>query len=756
MSTWKVTRWIIAGCLMLWSGSPAFQAPIDDLYITTAFAHELVTTGRLQWTTGEVVEGVTSIPWTVLVAGGPLVGVDAALWARVGSVLVGLLILGSLSQRAKPGLGGTLLLWVTATWTSFSLWALSGFEMTLFAGLVALGWSSVLDRRWNHGVGCLVLAALVRPEGWALAFAASALSWRDTRSTNYVGGVALALVTWSLARFAVFGALLPTPFLVKFIANPRTFAGAAQVAGDLVVAVGPLCALWLARERRWQAIVPLLLGTALLVSSDGDWFAAGRMSLAGVLAVVFASAPRLTVGVRGGVLLAACGAASAFLRAPYGYTVVESTVPSLPGAFLARRSSVGDAFGNGFRTPLLQELPWAVRRIGNGDCLLTADVGILGNVEGICIRDSVGLVDRAFAEFNAGLGVDPRTLEAAGAIVGERIIWRGVRPSAPGMVLDAEWPSTVKDGWALDFWRRPDAPAPTAAVVADRWRALAERYPWQPDLWWGWGVFATEAGQTDIAEEIGRHSWRWPRHVLATATEAYLSFADAHFLRDEYVPGRGFAIVRAGERRSRPIHADDALSLVVDTDEGPVTLLVGWSGEGCPLGRSEVVTSGGAFVLPRAPCDSARLSVWFVDDDAAGADRNVYVHLRSRQDDDPLLPDATRTDLTLEGEPPAEWITNRGWAMWWSRALRTPNLPAGTPLRVEFDVDAPGVEGAQAGLMWEPPCADGTDTKVEGRQTLELVTPCRARLVIRFENDRSTPEDRNLYVGVRVANGEGQ
>lgn len=750
MVTWKHTRWFLAALLLLWSGSPGFQAPIDDLYIMTAFAHELVRTGQLQWTTGEVVEGVTSIPWTVVVAAGPVLGIDAALWARIGSVLVALGFLALLSRRAHGGAGGTLILWVTAAWTSFSFWALSGFEMTLFAALVALGWTAVLEQRWNRGAAFLVLAALVRPEGWALALAASGLAWVHIRTTRQAVGVMAALLTWSLVRYGLFGALLPTPFLVKFVANPRTFAGVAQAAGDLLVAVGPLAAAWLAGERRWTACWPFLLGVGLLVISDGDWFAVGRMTLAGILTLVYASAARITVSLRRASLLIACGLFSAMARAPYGYAIVESSSLADFGRLGMHRKAVDLAYQTGFITPVLQEIPWVIQGIADGDCLLTADVGILGNVQGVCIRDSVGLVDRAYAEHNSGLGPNPNSAPASEDIVAQRVIWKNTRPTVDGMALDAEWLSTPGD-WALAFWRRPGAPLPTAETIAARWLAIAERYPWQPDLWWGWGVFASEAGYRNPTAVISTQSWRWPKHVLATETEEYISFADRRFLEQDYIPGRGFVLEKGGERRSRPVYPDETISLVLDSDYGPVTLYIGWSGEDCPLERSVLTSSKGAFALPPAPCSSARVSVWYVDDGAGEGDRNAYIGLRARREGDLLLPPMTVMNVTLEGEPPAEWIVNRGWALWWNRTLHTPPLPAGAAVDVSFDVDSPGTDGAHATLAWEPACTNPTSIIVDRPMTYRIGTPCAARLAITFENDRSLPGDRNLYVGVQLA-----
>ncbi len=760
MDTSKGLRWIVSGLLLFWSGSGAFRAPIDDLYITTAFAHELVNTGRLQWTTGEAVEGMTSIPWTGVVAVGALLGVDAALWARIASGLVALGFLALLSRRAHPGLGGTLLLWITASWTSFSLWAVSGFEMTLFAALVALGWTATAERRWTQGTVLLVASAVIRPEGWALAFAAAALAGWEPRSAKHVGWVFLAVSTWSVARFAMFGSLLPTPFLVKFVANPHTWAGLVQVGTDLVVAIGPLLAFALvvregARERGWASnvlvLVPLVLGAALLVSADGDWFAAGRMTLAGLLTLAYAVAPRLSVGVPSASLLAVAGVASAMLRAPYGYTVVEHAIGELPSRMREGRAPLAEAFGSGIRTPLLQELAWTVRSIGEGDCLLTADVGMLGNVNGVCIRDRVGLVDRAFAEFNAGFATDPRALPSARRIVAERVIWRDARPTVPEMALDAEWPARAAGEWGLDFWRRAGSSLPLPDQVEARWRALAERYPWQPELWWGWGVFAAEAGAGDMSETIRAAAWRWPSHPLATETQEMTSFADRVFLRDDYVPGRGFPLIKPGQRTSRPLGTAEALALAVDSDNGPVTLLVGWEGEGCPLDRSEVVATKRGFALPAAPCPAARVSVWFLDEGAGAGDSNAYVALRAPRGEDVPLPSATRTDLPLEGSPEAEWVPNRGWAMWWNRTLHTDTLAVGTTLALSFDVDAPGAEGAQAVLAWEPPCAAPVPTAVHALTSVSISVPCTARLTVQFQNDQALPADRNLYVGVRVA-----
>lgn len=746
---WRFVRWLVAGCILIWSGSPAFGDAIDDLYITAAFAHQFAATGRFAWTTGEVVEGMTSIPWMLTVAAAPVLGIDAAFWARACSLFSGLVILAALSHRASAGFAGTLLVWVVASWTSFSLWALSGFEMTMFAGCVALGWTATVEGRFFAGRFWLLLAALVRPEGWALAVAAAVLERRGTGTLQGVWWTGLALFAWCLGRFAIFGDLLPTPFLVKFVANPHSMAGVAQAAGDALVAAGPVAAFFLSTERRWAAALPLALGFGLLLVGDGDWFAAGRMTMAGVLTLAFVAAPRVSGSAPGVVILALCGVVSAFTRAPYGYVVLESGAVEAARRFIVHREPMADAFGRGLRTPLLEELSWLIRRV-DGGCLLTGDVGMLGNVEGLCIRDRVGLVDRAFAEYNAGFRADPRETPGAGPIVAERMLWRGVRPEVPGMELMASWPLPSRGGWVADFWQRPDALSPAPTVVVERWRAIADRYPWQPELWWGWGAFASETGEPAVVATIRAEAFRWPRHPLAKETEQMISFVDRYFLANDYVFGRGFRVERSGERLSRPIAAGEELSLVVDADGGEVTLLVGWAGPGCGMAQSVVTTAKGAFALPAASC--ARLSVWFVDDGVGPeGDRNAYVSLRARESDDLPLPPATRSDVPFAAEPSVEWVPDRGWALWWNRRIQAPVLPAGTSVSLELDVDSPGDEGAVVTVGWEPPCdQEALRLSVHSPMTVTVRAPCSAQLEVAFTNDRSTPSDRNAYVRAAV------
>jgi hypothetical protein len=414
-----MSRWALvvaaAVAALVWLGAPAWPQQVDDQFITLAFAHEWADAGVLRWSSGAVVEACSSFLQLSLAAGWlALGGGDANLFVKGLAALCGAGLVVFTGARVPRSLGGTLLLAALVLWEPLAWWSFAGMETTLYALLLTVGWVGVIAppahagarRRLAAGVGpaagigALWLAATAHPEGnlhFALGAAVVLLRWRSPtarrdRAAALLGG--LALLAWHGLRVAYFGALLPTPYLVKMAGNDAFGDQWGQWAWELVTLVGIGGVLALAFPARPLALLPLLVQCAFTLRAEPDWMGHARHLVPGVCATAAAWAagarPR-TLGAGSCLaLLAAIGLGSLF--EPPG-----ATHTGLQRRELAALGSPLRGFGAALDTPQLEDVQWIVESAPWGGAVLLEDVGMPGNIEGVAIVDLVGLTDRDIA-----------------------------------------------------------------------------------------------------------------------------------------------------------------------------------------------------------------------------------------------------------------------------------------------------------------------------------------------------------------------
>jgi hypothetical protein len=351
-------------------------------------------------------------------------------------------------------------------------------------------------------VWLLALSSLARPEGLAwLAFGLWAAARRPATPRTRVAafGAVAALLLYHGLRVHHFGALWPTPVLIKAQLGLR---GAQQLAIDLLSAAAPLgCAAlalrWPPRGVRFEMLAPLAISAAVLLAVNGDWMAYGRLLLPGVVATVLAwsvlAEPR-PLG-RGAI---ACGMALALLCG-----AIESRFLALPSLRLPTAAPLR-SYAEGLQTPLPEQVAWLVAHAPAGALVQAADIGFISSVPRLRVLDSRGLASRAFA-------TSQRTGDYGWL---ERLYASDARPDViqvirfvPESAGEPEPPEGL-DPWLgrldpllaryyphqsgvrskargfVGFTRfhRAELRDPTLAEQRARWRELCERFPSQPWL----------------------------------------------------------------------------------------------------------------------------------------------------------------------------------------------------------------------------------------------------------------------------------
>ncbi len=231
------------------------EFPMDDAYIHLVYAQNLAETGDLFYNApGEPGVGTSSILWTLLLAGGKVIGLPMDLLAKG----IGVLCL------ATAGIGVYLLLHpVWGLWRSIlcatlvvlsgnMLWfALSGMETTLFLALAVAAILAYRRRKWWLTGALLGLLTLTRVEGALLMAAIAALEVVSQRKLER--GLLTAMCVWGAMCAPWFGFLwlrtghlLPTSGIGKHFTSQTAIraviernpglAGLASVPGLVYVA----------------------------------------------------------------------------------------------------------------------------------------------------------------------------------------------------------------------------------------------------------------------------------------------------------------------------------------------------------------------------------------------------------------------------------------------------------------------------------------------------------------------------------------
>ncbi len=626
---------LLAVAVLASGALPYLPGQIDDAYIVFAYAHRVVEHGEVAWNTGVRVEGYSSPLHLLCMVLGCLAGLDLSVFSRVLSFTAALATI-ALLLRPRFGLGRGWLAVFLAAWQPFAHWSVAGLETALAALLGLAGWSSLFAgrRAWAAGCALLALFSLTRPEGVVWLGAGLLLRLRYPRDFGRpeaaVAAILTALAAYHVARVAYFGALLPTPWLVKIVAIEHFASGASEAAWELLSAAPMLgLVLLLRREIPVWVWFPVVLQVALLVRAGGDWMGHARFLLPGIAAAAGAAfaagKPRSVRRFAPAALVPL--AAPAFFWEP---AQMQGKGPTWRDPWFLRRPIA--ALQAPWSVPLLDEVVFLVQRVPPGAGAEMSDVGLPGNLEDLRIWDGAGLTDRVVAEIIAG------TEGGMSDALRERFddpddIWcvrygvadDGSDPADAWMKSIFAEIATTPDPRGL-FWRCRPGGAPGGDVVLDRWRRLHGRFPVQDGIRRQYARALLASGDEFWAIEAARGA-TW----VGRDADGWLVFEAP--AGSAYAPGRGWPLYANGTVRTAALSAEfwgnhDVFLDVDDPGDDGAQVELRWEPP-CDSAATTVVRKQVEAVLPPCKATAPRsLVVEFKNDEwRPDFDRNVFVTL---------------------------------------------------------------------------------------------------------------------------------
>ncbi len=268
------------------------QFTVDDAYISFRYAANLVAGHGLVYNPGEAIEGYTNFSWTLVIAAGLQLGIDAHVTAKVVGALAAMATLAvvyRLSARLQPfGALPCIATWLMASSSTSATWAVFGLETSLFQFLIALGTLMMFvederPRAFPASGLVFALAGLTRPEApMFLGLPMLLLGRRMFARQNLLRGLLFVLpigahVLW---RHAYYGAWTPATLAAKTgDLRAQWKAGRGYVLAWLTHA-GPIIFVWfygvgLAAARRSREGLTLAIVfvavAAYVILVGGDW-----------------------------------------------------------------------------------------------------------------------------------------------------------------------------------------------------------------------------------------------------------------------------------------------------------------------------------------------------------------------------------------------------------------------------------------------------------------------------------------------------
>lgn len=603
----------LGGAVLTWGALPYLPGQLDEAYIVFAYAHRLVEYGEVAWNTGARVEGYSSALHLFLLAMAAADGVDLAVASRLLSFVCSLGVLGLLLQR-RFGPGRAALVLLVAAWQPFQHWSVAGLETALATLIAVAAWPLVLGTRtqWAAGTGLCVLLSLARPEGLAWLGLALLRRLKLGRTVGEPEAEVVAAVgtfaAYHAFRVQYFGHVLPTPFPVKIELLEWT-AGLSQMGREGLSAAGLLVLVVSLRQRvdRWVWL-PLLVQAAWLVRAGGDALGHGRFIVPGLLATVAAAMAHAAPRPAHRALWVAVPVLGLF---GFGW---EPARDKGEQAGLRNRWYLEHpiaAVTHLSRTPMLEDVSFLVERVPENAGAYISDVGLPGNLSDIRIWDGVGLTED-------DLWCSRRTTEG--------------REDLVDLMVEQRFPelTPARADNPLLVWRCRAGGEPAPALVTERWRHLADRFPSQKWIRW---YLARSLLVSDHVEAALAEAAKGPRDSGEGA--GWVAWGERP--TDAYQEARGWGLVGNGRIRSLPLPATfwQGYALAVDVDDPGVEgalVRVGWEG-GCGPAQERRVMARTTLALP--PCDTdgpRRLAFEFLNDAFyPGFDRNVYVSLAPKQ-----------------------------------------------------------------------------------------------------------------------------
>jgi arabinofuranosyltransferase len=396
---------------------------VDDAYISWRYARSIAEGAGPVYDPGERIEGFSNPLYTLLLVPAARLLPGDNLLPLAARALGFLAALGTLLLMARwprvDGPGGATALLLTATSTSFALWAVGGLETPLYALALAAAFLATVSRpertRGFVTTGLLLAAvALSRPEGIVPAGALLLVRLLDPatrrhRKGHVVVAVAFALpvVAYLAFRLAYYGDWVPNTYYAKKLALDEAWRRGSWYlvsfvhhnGGKWLYAAAPLA--FLDRERRPLALVAALLLAAYLpyvVWAGGDWMDQHRF-VAPVVPFVY-----LLVGLGWGVVID--GAARLLARWPGGFAATSVRALGVlvvwllllrPTIELTRRQIDDGGYVNA--APYYVRMGRLVGHLADRDwTTATHDIGAVGWYGRTRVVDLLGLVDADLAK----------------------------------------------------------------------------------------------------------------------------------------------------------------------------------------------------------------------------------------------------------------------------------------------------------------------------------------------------------------------
>jgi hypothetical protein len=204
----------------------------DDAFISFRYAKNLIDGVGLVYNAGERVEGYSNLLWTLWIAAGLRLGLDAEIWSMAWGIAAYGVCIGLLAMRCARrarGIGGRavalpIAALAAAAHPDWGVFATSGLETSLMTLLGLVGFLCVIEaesrpaRAWWAGVA-FGLAAVTRPEGVLLGAATTGFLLARRVPRRVVVGVTAPWLVSCLAqvttRFVFYGDLLPNTYYAK-------------------------------------------------------------------------------------------------------------------------------------------------------------------------------------------------------------------------------------------------------------------------------------------------------------------------------------------------------------------------------------------------------------------------------------------------------------------------------------------------------------------------------------------------------------
>jgi arabinofuranosyltransferase len=193
---------------------------VDDAFITFRYAANIALGNGFVYSLGERVLGTSTPLFTLLIAAFNLIGISSittALLINLTAAGLTTVILYHWSQHLDLGRFATLPAVIYIVFPRSVICDIAGMETALFTLLITSGLYLLYTRKHLAAITVASLAAITRPEGWALlALVLAVTIFRDRRQLLLKAiPVLLIAGNWLLFAYLYFGSIVPNSLTAK-------------------------------------------------------------------------------------------------------------------------------------------------------------------------------------------------------------------------------------------------------------------------------------------------------------------------------------------------------------------------------------------------------------------------------------------------------------------------------------------------------------------------------------------------------------